>query len=41
MAEKERRPDLIKQYLDRLKVQEKSATAGEYSQRLTHLSAVR
>jgi hypothetical protein len=35
------RPDLLKEYLDRLKIQEKSATVEEYSQRLTHLSAVR
>jgi hypothetical protein len=41
MGERENRPDLIKEYLDRLKVQDKSATVEEYSHRLTHLSAVR
>jgi len=41
MAKRDDRPDLIKEYLDRLKIQKKSSTVEEYSERLTHLSAVR
>jgi len=35
MAEKKRTPDLIREYLDRLKTQDRSRTVEEYSQRLT------
>ena len=34
-------PDLIKEYLDRLRIREKSADLDEYTQRLTHLARLR
>ncbi|MGB7680782.1 MAG: hypothetical protein WBL70_03900 [Candidatus Acidiferrales bacterium] len=37
----EKEPDLLKEYLDRLRVREKSASVEEYSERLSRLSATR
>ncbi len=41
MPENEKGPDLIKEYLSRLRVQAKSPSFDEYAERLTHLSKVR
>lgn len=41
MAEMEQKPDLIKEYLRRLKIQEKSGSFNDYAERLTHLSIIR
>jgi hypothetical protein len=37
----EQKPDLIKEYLRRLKIQEKSGSFNDYAERLTHLSVIR
>jgi len=41
MPEQDKRPDLIKEYLTRLRIQEKSQSFNEYAERLAHLSEVR
>ncbi len=41
MAENDQKPDLIKEYLRRLKIQEKSGAFNDYAERLTHLSIIR
>ena len=41
MAENDQKPDLIKEYLRRLRIQEKSGSFNDYAERLTHLSIVR
>jgi hypothetical protein len=41
MAENDQKPDLIKEYLRRLKIQEKSGSFNDYAERLTHLSIIR
>jgi hypothetical protein len=41
MAENDQKPDLIKEYLRRLKIQEKSGSFNDYAERLTHLSVIR
>jgi len=41
MAEKDQKPDLIQEYLRRLKIQDKSESFDDYAERLTHLSVIR
>ena len=41
MAESDQKPDLIKEYLRRLTIQEKSGSFNDYAERLTHLSIIR
>jgi hypothetical protein len=41
MPENEERPDLIKEYLSRLRIQTKSPTFNEYAERLSHLPKIR
>jgi hypothetical protein len=41
MAENDRKPDLIREYLRRLRIQDKSGSFNDYAERLTHLSIVR
>ena len=41
MPENEKRPDLIKEYLSRLRIQTKSPTFNEYAERLSHLPKIR
>jgi hypothetical protein len=41
MPENERNPDLIKEYLSRLRIQTKSPSFNEYAERLAHLPVIR
>jgi hypothetical protein len=41
MPENERNPDLIKEYLSRLRIQTKSPSFNEYAERLAHLPMIR
>lgn len=41
MPENEKRPDLIREYLNRLRIQTKSPTFNEYAERLSHLPKIR